>query len=174
MIIKEVTVNERVYCAKNFTLHSYDFVLTYGTEPLRSYSYGLFTHNVFRIVSTITTIMKCVFYCYQINTEKRGPSPIPQVGFNVRYWLHLQHHWSKNFFKNLNKLHGSQYPVAQCSYSIFFLKLLDQRCWIFDFCPRNFLIQEKQNGNVVSTSHWIRPVHSICYSRHHYWHNAKL
>ena len=22
----------------------------------------------------------------------------------------------------------------------------------------NFLIQEKQNGNVVSTSHWIRPV----------------
>ena len=31
---------------------------------------------------------------------------------------------------------------------------------IFDCCPRNFLIQEKQNGNVVSTSHWIRPV---CY-----------
>ena len=29
---------------------------------------------------------------------------------------------------------------------------------IFDCCPRNFLIQEKQNGNVVSTSHWIRPV----------------
>ena len=29
---------------------------------------------------------------------------------------------------------------------------------IFDWCPRNFLIQEKQNGNVVSTSHWIRPV----------------
>ena len=54
-------------------------------------------------------------------------------------------------------------------------KLLDQRCWrfsegylnnfstelssqIFNCCPRNFLIQEKQNGNVVSTSHWIRPV----------------
>ena len=58
-------------------------------------------------------------------------------------------------------------------YSNFFLKLLDQRCWRFfeDYlnnfstelstqicCPRNFLIQEKQNGNVVSTSHWIRPV----------------
>ena len=25
-------------------------------------------------------------------------------------------------------------------------------------CPRNFLIQQKPNGNVVSTSHWIRPV----------------
>ena len=75
---------------------------------------------------------------------------------------------------NLNKLHGSQYPVAQCSIFKFFLKLLDQRCWRFfegylnNFstelssqifgCPRNFLIQEKQNGNVVSTSHWIRPV----------------
>ena len=57
----------------------------------------------------------------------------------------------------------------------FFLKLMDQWCWrfskgylnnfstelssqIFDCCPRNFLIWEKQNGNVVSTSHWIRPV----------------
>ena len=56
-----------------------------------------------------------------------------------------------------------------------FHKLLDQWWWrfsegylnnfstelstqIFDCCPRNFLIQEKQNGNVVSTSHWIRPV----------------
>ena len=29
---------------------------------------------------------------------------------------------------------------------------------IFDCYPRNFLIQEKQNGNVVSTSPWIRPV----------------
>ena len=32
---------------------------------------------------------------------------------------------------------------------------------IFDCCPRNFLIQEKQNGNVVSTSHWIRLVLKI-------------
>ena len=57
----------------------------------------------------------------------------------------------------------------------FFLKFLDQRCWRFsegylnnfstellsqisDCCPTNFLIQEKQNDNVVSTSHWIRPV----------------
>ena len=83
--------------------------------------------------------------------------------------------WSKNLRKKLNKLHGSQYPVAQCSLFKFFLKLLDQRCWrfskgylsnfstelssqIFDYCPRNFLIQEKQNCNVVSTSHWIRHV----------------
>ena len=29
---------------------------------------------------------------------------------------------------------------------------------IFDCCPRNFLIQEEKIGNVVSTSHWIRPV----------------
>ena len=36
---------------------------------------------------------------------------------------------------------------------------------IFDCCPRNFLIQEKQNGNVVSTSHWIRPVK---------WRNGKV
>ena len=58
----------------------------------------------------------------------------------------LQHRWSNNLRKNLNKLHGSQYPVTQYSLFKFFLKLLD------------FLIQEKQNGNVVSTSHWIRPV----------------
>ena len=87
----------------------------------------------------------------------------------------LQHHWSNNLRKNLNKVHGSQYPVAQCTLFKFFLKLLDQRCWrfsegclnnfstelstqIFNCCHRNFLIQEKQNGNVVSTSHWIRPV----------------
>ena len=31
----------------------------------------------------------------------------------------------------------------------------------FDCCPRNFFIQEKQNGNVVSTSHWIRPVYKL-------------
>ena len=60
-------------------------------------------------------------------------------------------------------------------YSKFFLKLLDQGCGrcsegylnnfstelstqIFDCCPRNFLIQEERIGNVVSTSHWIRPV----------------
>ena len=87
----------------------------------------------------------------------------------------LQHHWSNNLRKNLNKLCGSQYPVAQCSLFKFFLKLLDQQCLrfsegylnnfstelstqIFDCCPRNFLIQEKQNGNVVGTSHWIWPV----------------
>ena len=29
---------------------------------------------------------------------------------------------------------------------------------IFEYCPRNIFIQEKQNGNVVSTTHWIRPV----------------
>ena len=69
--------------------------------------------------------------------------------------------------------------VEQCSLFNFFLKLLDQRCWrfsegypnnfstklssqIFDCCPRNFLIQEKQNGNVVSTSHWIWPVQKQC------------
>ena len=94
----------------------------------------------------------------------------------------LQHRWSKNLRKNLNKLHGSQYPVAQYSFFKFFLKLFDQWCWrfskgylnnfstelssqIFDFCPRNFLIQEQQNGNVVSTSHWIRPVLMITGSR---------
>ena len=61
----------------------------------------------------------------------------------------------------------------------FFLKFLDQRCWrfsegylnnfstelssqIFDCCPRNFLIQEERIGNVVSPSHWIRPVLKIC------------
>ena len=82
---------------------------------------------------------------------------------------------SVRFLSNLNKLRGSQYPVAQCSLFKFFLKLLDQWCWrfsegylnnfstelssqMFDCCPRNILIQEKQNGNVVSTSHWIRPV----------------
>ena len=74
---------------------------------------------------------------------------------------------SNNLRKNLNKL--------PCSLFTFFLKLLDQQCWrfsegylnnfstelsyqIFDCCPRNFSIQEKQNGNVVSNSHWIRPV----------------
>ena len=31
---------------------------------------------------------------------------------------------------------------------------------IFDCCPRNFLIQEERIGNVVSTSHWIRPVNT--------------
>ena len=94
------------------------------------------------------------------------------------FWSFLRKRYLKepiNLRKKLNKLHGSQYPVAQCSLFKFFLKLLDQRCWtfskgylnnfstelssqIFDCCPRNFLIQEKQNGNVVSTSHWIRPV----------------
>ena len=65
-----------------------------------------------------------------------------------------------------------------CSLFKFFLTLLDQWCWrfsegylnnlstklssqIFDCCLRNFLIQEKQNGNVVSTSHWIRPVQMV-------------
>ena len=101
----------------------------------------------------------------------------PQAGFNVRYWLHCQSFLLE--LKNLNKLCGSQYLVAQCSLFNFFLKLLEW-CWrfsegylnnfstelsteIFDCCLRNFLIQEKQNGNVVSTSHWIRlvftPVH---------------
>ena len=32
---------------------------------------------------------------------------------------------------------------------------------IFDCCPRNFLIEEERIGNVVSTSHWIRPVSTI-------------
>ena len=44
-----------------------------------------------------------------------------------------QHRCSKNIRRNLNKLCNSQYPAP-------------------------FFIQEKQNGNVVSTSHWIRPV----------------
>ena len=64
----------------------------------------------------------------------------------------------------------------------FFLKFLDQRCWrfskgylnnfstelssqIFDCCPRNFLIQEERIGNVVSTSHWIRPVMKLFFIR---------
>ena len=37
---------------------------------------------------------------------------------------------------------------------------------IFDCCPRNFLIQEKQNGNAVSSSHRIRPVFE-CINSHH-------
>ena len=66
-------------------------------------------------------------------------------------------------------------PCCTIFVNSFFLKLLDQQCWrfsegylnnfstklsslIFDCYPRNFLIQEKQNGNVISTSHWIRPV----------------
>ena len=61
--------------------------------------------------------------------------------------------------KKIEKLYGSQYPVAQCSLFNFFLKSLDQRCWrfskvylnnfytelssqIFDCHPRNFLIQK--------------------------------
>ena len=31
---------------------------------------------------------------------------------------------------------------------------------------RNFLIQEEQNGNVVSTSHWIRPVSELQHEIH--------
>ena len=59
---------------------------------------------------------------------------------------------------------------------------LDQRCWRFskgylnnfstelssqicDCCPRNFLIQEERIDNVVSTSHWIRPVSRELVSR---------
>ena len=87
----------------------------------------------------------------------------------------LQHHWSNNLRKNLNKLHCATGYWLPCSLFKFFLKLLDQWCWrfsegylnnfstelstqIFDCCPRNFLIQEERIGNVVSTSHWIRPV----------------
>ena len=40
---------------------------------------------------------------------------------------------------------------------------------IFDCCPRNFLIQEKQNGNVFSTSHWIRLVVKIQITRDSLW-----
>ena len=104
-------------------------------------------------------------------------------------WENLQHHWSNNLRKNINELCGSQYPVAQCSLFKFFLKLLDQWCWrfsegylnnfstelssqIFDCCPRNFLIQEKQNGNVVSTSHWIRPVSKVSAEGHSHWHQG--
>ena len=70
----------------------------------------------------------------------------------------------------MNKLIGSQYPIAPISLFTFFLKVLDQQCdkfpkgypsnfstelssQIFDCCPRNFLIQEERIGNVVSTSH---------------------
>ena len=70
---------------------------------------------------------------------------------------------------------GTDYQVVN---SNFFKKFLDQWCWrfserypnnfstelssqIFDCCPRNFLIQEERIGNVVSTSHWIRPVVQI-------------
>ena len=97
---------------------------------------------------------------------------------NMRHQMTL--HDVLSFSKILNEAFtrvgfNVRYPVAQCSLFKFFLKLLDQQCWrfsegylnnfstelstqIFDCCPRNFLIQEKQNGNVVSTSHWIRPV----------------
>ena len=81
----------------------------------------------------------------------------------------------KLFRKNLNKLHCATGYWLPRSLFKFFLKLLDQWCWrfsegymnnfstelssqIFDCCPRNFLIQEERIGNVVSTSHWIRPV----------------
>ena len=87
----------------------------------------------------------------------------------------LQHRWSNNLRKNLNKLHCSTGYWLLRSLFKFFLKFLDQWCWrfcesylsnfstklssqIFDCCPRNFLIQEERIGNVVSTSHWIRPV----------------
>ena len=87
----------------------------------------------------------------------------------------LQHRWSNNLRKNLNKLHCATGYWLPCSLFKFFLKLLDQWCWrfskgylnnfstelstqIFDCCPRNFLIQEERTGNVISTSHWIRPV----------------
>ena len=61
MIIEEMTVNERVYCAKDFALYSYDFVLTYGTKPLRSYSYGLFTHNVFSLYPLLPPLWNVFF-----------------------------------------------------------------------------------------------------------------
>ena len=44
---------------------------------------------------------------------------------------YLSHHWSKTLRKNVNKLSGS---------------------------PRNSEKKEERIGNVVSTSHWIRPV----------------
>ena len=95
------------------------------------------------------------------------------------------HNWSETYVcvqelkklnkKNLNKLHCATGYWLPCSLFKFFLKFLDQRCWrfskgylnnfstelssqIFYCCPRNFLIQEERIGNVVSTSHWIRPV----------------
>ena len=94
----------------------------------------------------------------------------------------LQHRWSNNLRKNLNKLHCATGYWLPSSLSKFFLKLLDQRCWrfskgylnnfstelstqIFDCCPRNFLIQEEMIGDVVSTSHWIRPVVGACHWR---------
>ena len=78
--------------------------------------------------------------------------------------------------KNLNKLYCATGCWLPHSLFKFFLKLLDQWCWrffegylnnfstqlssqIFDCCPRNSLIQEERIGNVVSTSHWIWPVH---------------
>ena len=87
----------------------------------------------------------------------------------------MWHRRSKTLRKNVKKLIGSQYPFAQISFFTFFLTVLDRRCHkfskgyssnfstelssqIFDCCPRNFLIQEERIGNVVSTSHWIRPV----------------
>ena len=96
-----------------------------------------------------------------------------QFGFNVRYWIHC--HFDSEKEKHLNKLHCATGYWLPCSLFKFFLKLLDQRWWkfsegylnhfstklssqIFDCCPRKFLIQEKQNGNLVITSHWIRSV----------------
>ena len=87
----------------------------------------------------------------------------------------MWHCWSKTLRKNVNKLIGNQYPFAQISFFTFFLTVLDRWCHkfsegyssnfstelssqIIDCCPRNFLIQEERIGNVVSTSHWIRPV----------------
>ena len=90
----------------------------------------------------------------------------------------LQHRRSNDLRKNLNKLHCATGYWLPYSFFKFFLKLLDQQCWrfsegylnnfstklssqIFNCCPRNFLIQEERIGNVVSTSHWIRPVSEI-------------
>ena len=95
----------------------------------------------------------------------------------------LQHRWSNNLRKNLNKLCCATGYWLPCSLFKFFLKFLDQQCWRFsegylnnfstelssqicDCCPRNFLIQEERIGNVVSTSHWIRPVVILQYDVH--------
>ena len=103
----------------------------------------------------------------------------------------LWHRWSKTSRKNVNKLIGSQYSFAQISFFTFFLTVLDRRCYkfsegypsnfstewssqIFYCCPRNFVIQEERIGNVVSTSHWIRPVyrsaHELSAYLHRLWH----
>ena len=98
--------------------------------------------------------------------------------------------WIKKFPGQQSKIwvDNSTWYWLPCSLFKFFLKLFNQRCWrfsegylnnfstelstqIFDCCPRNFLIQEERISNVVSTSHWIRPVETFysCEDMHFQW-----